>query len=287
MPPRYPRVPISAFGEARIPKPVRRRIRKRSVRAARREFQPGIRALRDERDSLSGQLNAALAADAQAIADTGQAIADTPLNGLTGKYRQQTKAGLAQLSVANEGALPGLQADTRAGFQSRLTAADQAIIAERIQRDRSAQSAFQSGLTEARQDAEEYLKAQQKDREDAKQDPKQVASALYVAAKLYRDLLSADPEALRTADDWSGFMTVLGEELGGEKTDRAVLAEQVTTILRDRLQLQGYPLEAENPEDNVPQIGQQLSAGLQFPGSPPFPPQAPSPYEDLFNRRRR
>lgn len=235
----YPNIPLSAFGEGKLPKRLRKRLQHRADAAARREYAPQIAGLRDVKGRLRQQMENALAADAAAIQQSGQAIQNVPLRGLHGADRRILAGSLAEMAAANEGALPSLQAQTQAEYRPQILGAQQDVINARIAREQTAASNYNTGLTEARGDVEQYLRSQQADQADHQQNQHENARAFKVAllgaSSLYTQIEAKAPDHLpKTDDEWEGFLELVMDEEG--VNDR-ITAQKAVEELRKRLGL--------------------------------------------------
>lgn len=237
-----PNIPFGAFGEGRLPKRLRRRLRQQADAAARREFRPQIQGYRRVKRDLKGQLEDALAADAWAVEQASNAIQNVPLRGLHGPDRRMLAQGLAQMAAANEAALPSLQAGTEAEFRPQILGAQQDVLDARIDRTQAAAQGYNTLLTEARGDVEQYLRGQEEDREDAADDRAENSiefkEALRAAARLYENSESFKGGKMtpQTEAEWKGFIDVL---LDQDAVNSHIIAEKAVRELRRRLGLVG------------------------------------------------
>jgi hypothetical protein len=182
---RRPNIPYGAFGEGRIPRKLKQRFRKQSNRAARRIYGPEIQMLRGQRRGVRKQYQKDVQAAKGAINFTQSAINQVPLKGLSGRYRKEVAGELALASKDVAASFPALKAEARATRNEELSSVRDDILTARINKEKKAGETYNSLLSEARTDAEQYLKSRRtgsgSSGEGAKERKKEWNTAIYLA----------------------------------------------------------------------------------------------------------
>lgn len=200
----------------------KQRIRRRAQKQARREFNPQIRAAKQElrgvRKQRQRELQSATRAGAQLSNTLAQAMGAVRGSGLKGRYKQQTLRELSGMRGDAARMVPFEQRTIRQEYREPLTTARSSVAGLRVDKAEDAQKAYASRLgdiAEARAERQADANEMRRDRK------KEVQLALSQAQNLLKlpipdDASDAAKKAGHpvTEEEWAAFTEALAKKEG-------------------------------------------------------------------------
>lgn len=194
---RRPKVPYRSFHEVRLPRRLRRQIKRRSNRYADKVYGPQIAALRGQKRAVRRQYRQDVAANRASIDMTQDALKDVPLKGLHGRYRRQVAQELAASSADVARSLPLLNSEAAATRSEAMLGVRQDIVDTKVDEAQlAARTAYQL-MKEARSDAAAKLKARHQHAVDNRQAKRQRKGELQTAVRIANNLFLQTPDEFR------------------------------------------------------------------------------------------
>lgn len=256
----------------KIPRRYRQRLKRRAARSAAREFNPKIQALQSQKQAVRRQYRRDVAANRGVINYTQDAIAQVPLKGLSGRYRNQVAQEMALSSKDVAASLPSLNAEARAVRSEGLMDIRSDILDTRIDKAQESAQDYESLLGKAAT----YFSSkgdEASDRAEKRKAKRQRQQDLHVASRRAMTLLLTTKPDFRPWGDkslrqfgtedaaWRAFERQLARE--AEIPDH--VAETAIKRLRRRLgKPQGIgPIAPLDPNMGGPSLGESRNPRLR------------------------
>ena len=239
MPRKIPTVGTRQLNVAQLSPEVRRILKRRSKRAARREHAPILAADR----AAFGSANSAYRTEAESVRGStsmvqnslSQALRGLEGSGLKGGYLRQVRNELTSRQGDAAASIPFLLADAASNRATAIQDARTQLISDRAQMQSSAASKFNQLLKEERDSASSVLKQQKEARGETEEKSKGLTNAAIAVkdavTQWKRDSKLREQNPLATSADWVRFARGLDSEYQGfDLTD----VMQVIKTLRRR-----------------------------------------------------